>query len=161
MIKKEFCDLPLEQTINNPITGKPMSTIIRWGDPPICLGEDASTTFTASGYNRALSDCLYSLPNVYPDGHRSCPSDSTDLSVTLPLNTEPDALLVSGFECSRVYSDMVILLDTMERIRTIEETFPDSKFRQLESVYTFKDLKLIFHLSKTLNNYPPIRFGTP
>ena len=104
MIQREFCSLLPEQTIQHPLTGEPLSVIIYWSEPPIpdIMGE-----------NRAIHDCLYSLPNVY--------------------------------------SDRVMLLDTMARIKTIEETFPDGKFKELKSVYTFKDIKLVFQLSKTLD----------
>ena len=55
------------------------------------------------------------------------------------------------YSLPNVYSDSVVLLDTMARVKTIEETFPDRKFKELNSVYTFKDIKLVFHLSKTLD----------
>lgn len=55
------------------------------------------------------------------------------------------------YSVSSVYSDRVMFLDTTARIKQIEETFPDSKFKELKSVYTFKDIKLVFHLSKTLD----------
>ncbi len=104
MIQKKFYNLPPEQTIHHPLTGEPMSVIIHWSEPP---------NVDIMGENRAIYDCLYSLPNVY--------------------------------------SDRVMLLDTMVRIKTIEETLPDRKFKELKSVYTFKDIKLVFHLSKTLD----------